>query len=302
MEELEEQNAIHRFWGVHRRSEQRTKKPVCATWGVRMTVLTNDEYRGRQAAAIAMARANSYDVVLAWCRGASTQDHAADVLYLTGYYTPQPVIPDLLSSQASFVDEPVKIALGTWRWRAAGHAAAILTPDGKATLVADQPPRAENPAVADNILITSDPVAAVGDFLAELARSNLAKRLRVAVIGGEALAGRWERAFHARVLEAQFDDADDLAWRLRTVKSPAEQALLRAAGALGARGMVAAMAAAAPGATESHVVAACIAEVTKGGGAWYGGGLTSGPWACTFAPTGGEHGVAPSTFASSHGG
>lgn len=90
MEELEEQNAIHRFWGVHRRSEQRTKKPVCATWGVRMTVLTNDEYRGRQAAAIAMARANSYDVVLAWGRGASTQDHAADVLYLTGITRPSP--------------------------------------------------------------------------------------------------------------------------------------------------------------------------------------------------------------------
>ena len=264
-----------------------------------MTLLTSDEYRGRQAAAIAAARARDYDLVLAWGRGASTQDHAADVLYLTGYYTPQPFMPDLLAPRGSAINEPVKRGHGTWRWRATGHAAVILATDGKVTLVADQEPRAGTPPVADRVLITTDPVGAVGNAIAGLARFNRAKCMRVAVVGGEALAGRWERALHACIAEqgeTHFEDADDLVWTLRTAKSPAEQMLLRSAGALGARGMAAAMAAAVPGATEADVVAAFVAEVIRGGGAWYGGGLSSGPWAYTFAPTGGEHGAAPSTL------
>src|SRR5712691_324979 len=94
--------------------------------GAPMTMLTNDEYRGRQAAAIAIARARDYDLVLAWGRGASTQDHAANVFYLTGYYTPQPFVPDLLAPQGSLIDESINKRHCTWRWRATGHAAAIL--------------------------------------------------------------------------------------------------------------------------------------------------------------------------------
>jgi Xaa-Pro dipeptidase len=72
---------------------------------------------------------------------------------------------------------------------------------------------------------------------------------------------------------------------LRLVKSKAELDLLRAAGELGARAVDVAMEAAVPGATEAEVAAAAIAEIVRAGGALYGLGLSSGPWAHTFSPS-----------------
>jgi Xaa-Pro aminopeptidase len=45
------------------------------------------------------------------------------------------------------------------------------------------------------------------------------------------------------------------------------------------------MEAAVPGATEGEVAAAAISEIVRAGGALYGLGLSSGPWAHTFSPS-----------------
>lgn len=263
------------------------------------------EYRSRQARVRVLIERSGYGVLLAWARGASTQDHAADVLYLTGHYTPQGFVPDTLQTEHA-VWEHQRSGTEHWRWRAAGHAAVVIPLQGPTTLITDSAPRPDSPAVSDRLIVTSDIIAATGDILGECMRAYPKSKpiapernFRVALLGGEALAGRWQEALLERLRiegEAEFIDADDISWELRVIKSPAEQDLLRAAGALGARAMTTAMQSAVVGATEADVVAACVAEVIRGGGAWYGAGLSSAEMAHSFAPTGGIYGTAPNTL------
>jgi hypothetical protein len=55
--------------------------------------IEHTEYEARQAAARKVAQERGFSALVAWCRGGSTQDHYADVYYLTGFYTHQPFIP-----------------------------------------------------------------------------------------------------------------------------------------------------------------------------------------------------------------
>ena len=222
------------------------------------------EYDARQAAARKLAREHGFSAIVAWSRGGSTQDHYADVYYLTGFYTHQPFIPD----------EP-------GRWRAHGHTALVLPVEGPGTLLLDMTELQDPKPAADRIHVTEDLVESLANTVAE----TVPPGTDVALVGGEALAWRWGRELGARLPEYRLVEADDLDAELRLVKSAAELDLLRAAGQVGARAVDAAMEAAVPGATEAEVAAAAIAEIIRAGGALYGLGLSSGPWAHTFSPS-----------------
>jgi Xaa-Pro aminopeptidase len=222
------------------------------------------EYYARQAAVRKLARDHGFSALVAWSRGGSTQDHYADVYYLTGFYTHQPFIPD----------EP-------GRWRAHGHTALVLPVDGPGTLLLDMTELQDPKPAADLVLFTEDLVESLTGTVAETVPSGT----DVALLGGEALAWRWGRELGARLSEHCFVEADDLAQELRLVKSAAELELLRAAGEVGVRAVDAAMEAAVPDATEAEIAAAAIAEIIRAGGALYGLGLSSGPWAHTFSPS-----------------
>jgi Xaa-Pro dipeptidase len=222
------------------------------------------EYDARQAAARKLAQERGFSALVTWSRGGSTQDHYADVYYLTGFYTHQPFIPD----------EP-------GRWRAHGHTALVLPVDGPGTLLLDMTELQDPKPAADRVRYTEDLVESLIATVAERVPSGT----DVALVGGEALAWRWGRELGARILEHRLVEADYLAQELRLVKSAAELDLLRAAGEVGARAVDAAMEAAVPNATEAEVGAAAIAEIIRAGGALYGLGLSSGPWAHTFSPS-----------------
>jgi ectoine hydrolase len=222
------------------------------------------EYYARQAAARTLVREHGFSALIAWSRGGSTQDHYAEVYYLTGYYTHQPFIPD-----------------ETGRWRAHGHTALVLPVDGPGTLLLDMTELQDPKPAADHVRFTEDLVESLIATVVETVPSGT----DVALLGGEAFAWRWGRALGTRLPEHRFVEADDLAAELRLVKSAAELDLLRAAGELGARAIEAAMEAAVPDATEAEVAAAAIAEIVRAGGALYGLGLSSGPWAHTFSPS-----------------
>jgi Xaa-Pro dipeptidase len=222
------------------------------------------EYAARQAACRELARERGFSALVAWSRGGSTQDHYADVYYLTGFYTHQPFIPD----------EP-------GRWRAHGHTALVLPVEGPGTLLLDMTELQDPKPAADYVRFTEDLVESLIATVAETVPSGT----DVALVGGEALAWRWGRELGARLPEHRLVEADDLAAGLRLVKSEAELDLLRAAGEVGARAVDAAMEAAVPDATEAEVAAAAIAEIIHAGGALYGLGLSSGPWAHTFSPS-----------------
>jgi Xaa-Pro dipeptidase len=222
------------------------------------------EYDARQAAARKLAREHGFSAIVAWSRGGSTQDHYADVYYLTGFYTHQPFIPD----------EP-------GRWRAHGHTALVLPSEGPGTLLLNMTELQDPKPAADHIHVTEDLVESLAMTVAE----TVPPGTDIALLGGEALAWRWGRELGARLTEHRFVEADDLAVELRLVKSAAELDLLRVAGEVGARAVDAAMEAAVPGATEAEVAAAAIAEIIRAGGALYGLGLSSGQWAHTFSPS-----------------
>jgi Xaa-Pro aminopeptidase len=186
------------------------------------------------------------------------------VYYLTGFYTHQPFIPD----------EP-------GRWRAHGHTALVLPGDGPTTLLMDMTEVQDPKPAADRVRFTEDLVESLATTVAE----TVSPGTDVALLGGEALAWRWGRELGARLPEHRFIEADDLAVELRLIKSAAERNLLRSAGEIGVRAVDAAIEAAVPGVTEAEVAAAAISEIVRAGGALYGLGLSSGPWAHTFSPS-----------------
>src|ERR671910_1668307 len=218
------------------------------------------EYDARQAAARKLAREHGFSAIVAWSRGGSTQDHYADVYYLNGFYTHQPFIPD----------EP-------GRWRAHGHTALVLPVDGPETLLLDMTELQDPKPAADRVRYTEDLVESLIATVAE----RVPVGTDVALGGGEALASRWGRELGARLPEHRFVEADDLAAELRLIKSETELDLLRAAAKIGVIAVEVAMEAAVPGITEAEVAAAAISEIARTGGALYGMGLSSGPWAQT---------------------
>jgi Xaa-Pro dipeptidase len=222
------------------------------------------EYDARQVAARELAREHGYSALVAWSRGGSTQDHYADVYYLTGFYTHQPFIPD-----------------ESGRWRAHGHTALVLPVDGPGTLLVDMTELQDPKPAVDRVRYSEDLV----ESLATTVVDTVPPDTDVALLGGEALAWRWGHELNTRLPEHRFIEADDLAAGLRLIKSEAELDLLRAAGEIGVRAVDAAMEAAVPDATEAEVAAAAIAETIRAGGALYGLGLSSGPWAHTFSPS-----------------
>jgi hypothetical protein len=152
------------------------------------------EYDARQAAARKLARERGFSALVAWSRGGSTQDHYADVYYLTGFYTHQPFIPD----------EP-------GRWRAHGHTALVLPLDEPGTLLLDMTELQDPKPAADRVRFAENLVESLIGTVAETVPSGG----DVALLGGEALAWRWGRELSARLPEHCFVEADDLAAELR---------------------------------------------------------------------------------------
>jgi Xaa-Pro aminopeptidase len=222
------------------------------------------EYDARQAAARELALEQGFSALVAWSRGSSTQDHYADVYYLTGFYTHQPFIPD-----------------ESGRWRAHGHTALVLPVDGPGTLLLDMTELQDPKPAADHVRFTEDLVESLIASVVE----TVPPGTDVALLGGEALAWRWGRELGACLPEHRLVEADNLTTELRLIKSAAELDLLRAAGKVGARALDAAMEAAVPSVTGAEVAAAAIAEIIRAGGALYGLGLSSGQWAHTFSPS-----------------
>jgi Xaa-Pro dipeptidase len=157
----------------------------------------------------------------------------------------------------------------------------VLPVDGPGTLLVDMT-EVQNPKpAADRVRVTADLV----ESLATTVMDTVPPGTDVALLGGEALVWRWGRELNTRLPGYRFLEADDLAAEMRLIKSEAELDLLRAAGEIGARAVDAAMQAAIPGLSEAEVAAAAISEIVRAGGALYGLGLSSGPWAHTFSPS-----------------
>ena len=220
--------------------------------------ISRDEISGRQERLREMARERGLSAVFLWAHGATTQDNYANVYYFSGFYSHYPTIPDR-----------------TPHWRAKGYCGLIVPVDGPVTLVSDLATFREDLTVVDRNDSNQDVIASTIKALREIDGP-------IGVVGSMSLSYQWKEAI-TDAIGPRLIAADELGWRLRMIKSPAELDLMRAAGKLGVLGVEAVMDAAVPGATEAEVAAAGIEAIVAAGGMLYGISLSTGPYAHMYS-------------------
>lgn len=218
-------------------------------------VIPAEEFADRRGRAVEAAGHCKLDALLVCSRGGGTLDRYADVLYLTNFYTHFPFIPD-------FKDN----------WSARAHSFLVLPVGGKPHLVIDVPD--------DGRIRLGDGEVVYTDFVMEstieaLTDAGLAKG-RIGLVGGDVLTFTMLGCLKKALPEIEFVPADDIVTGLRSIKSPAEIAMLRRASAVGSRMIEKMMEAAVPGASHGDVVAAGLAYLVPAGGMLYNSFMASG--------------------------
>jgi Xaa-Pro aminopeptidase len=219
-------------------------------------LIPSDEFRDRQTRARAAAAERGLEGLVVWSRGGGPIDQAADLVYLSNFYTQQPFIAD-------------HVGIGSARC----HGALILPVEGPSILVIDIPWWRKELTVADDVRPGNDVVPLVTDAL----RSARLEGRKVGVVGASMMTA----AAYLGMLEGssttEFVRTDTLIEGLRIYKSEAEVAAIRAAVSLGSAAVSAAFDVIAPGVTEADAAAEAAYVIAKAGGAWYDAPCGSGP-------------------------
>lgn len=226
-----------------------------ATAPVAKPTVPAEEFAERRRRAVAAAKARGLAGLLVCSRGGGTLDRYADVLYLTNFYTHFPFIPDFEGN-----------------WSARAHTFLILPVDEVPELVIDVPDDGRI-RLADGRVTYSDFV--LDDAVKALETAGLAGA-RIGLVGGDVLTFTMLNKLRAALPELVIEPADDLLMSLRSIKSPAEIALLRRASTIGSRMIEAMMDAAVTGASHGDVVAAGLNYLVPAGGMLYNSFMASG--------------------------
>ncbi len=216
-----------------------------------------EEFKLRQQRARQAAEAGGFDGAIVWSRGGAFMDMSADVLYLSNHYSQQPYMGD-------------EAGIGSAR----SHGVVVLPVDGPATVVVDVPWWRRDLVVADDVR----PSIHVVETAAEAARASGLERGRLALVGASYMTAAAYLGLVEHLPEASLVRADRLIEDLRLIKSPAEQAIIRQACALGNRTLEALIDAVVEGATEADAMAAASQVLISGGGVLYDAACSSGPW------------------------
>ncbi len=222
--------------------------------------ITQDEIRARIARLQAALRQRGLPALLAV--GSSFYDRPGPVAYLTGHFPPFP--NSVFSGPA----------------RGLGHALALVPADGEPTLLVDgRGYRRDLITALPDIRLDNDLVAALAGALRERGLATAT----VGLAGEDILPLALYRDLAAALPQLTLQRAEDLLHRLRSIKSPDEQRLLRRAAEIAGVGLRAVMDTIRPGATEQEVCAAGTAAALAAGadfvrylrvhsGPWSGGG------------------------------
>jgi Xaa-Pro aminopeptidase len=214
-----------------------------------------EEFTERRSRAAAAAKARGLDGLLVCSRGGGTLDRYADVFYLTNFYTHFPFIPDFDGN-----------------WSARAHTFLVLPVDGAPELLIDVPDDGRI-RLGDGKVTYSDFV--LDDTIQALKRAKLGGA-RIGLAGGDVLTFTMLNKLQAALPSLTLVPADDILTSLRSIKSPAEIAMLRRASQIGSRMIEAMMAAAEPGASHGDVVAAGLNHLVPAGGMLYNSFMASG--------------------------
>lgn len=223
--------------------------------------IPKEEFRERQDRAREAARDAGVDGLVVYSRGGAPVDMCADVLYLTNHYSQQPYVAD-------------HVGIGTAR----SHGVLVLPVEGPSILLVDVPWWRGDLVVADEVRPSIHVTERVGEALRD---AGLAGR-SVGLVGASYMSAAAYLGLREVAEDIRLVRLDDLVERLRVVKSPAEQALIREAAAIGTRAVDAVMEAAVAGATEADCARAGYDVVVAAGAAMYDAPCASGAWSHQF--------------------
>jgi Xaa-Pro aminopeptidase len=215
-----------------------------------------DEYVDRQQRAANAAARAGLDALLVWSRGGGTNDRHGNVLYLANAYSPFPFVPDNPPS-----------------WAGRAHAVLLLPVEGATELLIDVPYYDAEALAVEAVRVAPDMLAGV----AALIRERGLERGRIGLVGSDVLPVGWYWHLRELVPGLQWVPADHMLDRLRQVKSPAEQALIRDVTARGVAVMTALLDAVVPGHTEADAAGVALQAMATLGVMPYELHLASGP-------------------------
>ncbi|MGH2548200.1 MAG: M24 family metallopeptidase [Thermomicrobiales bacterium] len=214
------------------------------------------EILARQARARIAAQAAGYEALL--MIGRSFYDRPGDLAYLSNHLPP---FPTAVFSEIN---------------QGMGHAFFLLPVDGTTTLITDPRRWREDLIVTDDAIAASDLAAAA----IERIRATGLQSARIGLVGDDILPAPFDRRLRAELPDATFVPESQIVAKLRAIKTPSEQALMRRAAACADSAIVAATAAIRRGgATERDVCADAIAAALRDGADFVRYfRVHSGPW------------------------
>ena len=218
-------------------------------------MISTEEFAERRSRAAKMANAEGLEGLLVCSRGGGTLDRFGDVFYLANYYTSFPYIPDLPHV-----------------WSARAHTFVVLSAKGDCILVTDAPNDGQTALAEENVIYTDLVLEGVLDAMQRLEMESGS----VGLVGGDVLPVDTYQNLATRLANVKWTNAQHILVKLRSVKSPDEITLLRAASEVGSQALEAMMSAAEPNSTHGDVVAAGMAVLAPAGAALYNSFMASG--------------------------
>lgn len=218
-------------------------------------MISTEEFAERRSRAAEMANSEGLEGLLVCSRGGGTLDRFGDVFYLANYYTSFPYIPDLPHV-----------------WSARAHTFVVLSAKGDCILVTDAPNDGQTALAEENVIYTDLVLDGVLDAMQRLEMESGS----VGLVGGDVLPVDTYQNLATRLANVKWTNAQHILVKLRSVKSPDEITLLRAASEVGSQALEAMMSAAEPNSTHGDVVAAGMAVLAPAGAALYNSFMASG--------------------------
>jgi len=218
-------------------------------------LISTEEFAERRSRAAEMANSEGLEGLLVCSRGGGTLDRFGDVFYLANYYTSFPYIPDLPHV-----------------WSARAHTFVVLSAKGDCILVTDAPNDGQTALAEENVIYTDLVLEGVLDAMQRLEMESGS----VGLVGGDVLPVDTYQNLATRLANVKWTKAQHILVKLRSVKSPDEITLLRAASEVGSQALEAMMSAAEPNSTHGDVVAAGMAVLAPAGAALYNSFMASG--------------------------
>lgn len=225
------------------------------------TAIAPSEFRDRQDRARKAAADAGLDGLVVYSRGGAFVDMCADVLWLANHYSQQPYVAD-------------HVGIGSAR----SHGVLVLPVDGPSILMVDVPWWRRDLVVADDVR----PSIHVSERVGEAIRDSGLSGRRLGVVGASYMSAAAYLGLQDVAGDTELVRNDDLVERLRVLKSPAEQGLIRRAVAIGNRTVDAVTEAAVEGATEADCASAGMEVIAASGAALYDIACASGASAHQF--------------------